>query len=373
MSRILILANDYKTLANFRTELIERFVSDGHEVYLSLPEDERNQNFEKMGCVISTVPISRHGTNPISELKLIRAYKKQMKQLQPDCVLTFTVKPNIYGSIAAASLKIPYINNITGLGSVMQSESILKKLMLRLQKYAYRKSSCVFFQNAGNLEFFTNKGIVKQNARLLPGSGVNLQLHTFSDYPSEEPYLDFVIVSRLRKDKGFDEFFTMAQTILPKYENVRFHVVGWIEEESYKEVLERYENEPRIIYHGETTQPQVHEILRSCHCLIHPSYHEGMANVLMEAASAGRPALVSDIYGCKEGVDVGVSGDVFKVQDAQALTQCVERFLCGSEEEHRIMGRKARAKMEKEFDRQIVIQKYVEQLERITAPKVEVS
>ena len=216
MSRILILANDYKTLSNFRTELIERLLKEGFELFLSLPEDGRNVNFERMGCHVVTAPISRHGTNPVKELNLIRAYKKQMKQVKPDCVLTYTVKPNIYGSIAAAALKIPYINNITGLGSVMQSESLLKKLMLRLQKYAYRKSSCVFFQNAGNLEYFTGKKIVRKNAKLLPGSGVNLQMHTFSDYPSEKEHIDFVIVSRLRKDKGFDEFFSMVECLTPK-------------------------------------------------------------------------------------------------------------------------------------------------------------
>lgn len=373
MSRLLILANDYKTLANFRTELIERLLSVGHEMILSLPDNEKNKNFADMGCKIVTAPISRHGTNPLKELKLIRAYKKQMKELKPDCVLTFTVKPNIYGSIAAAALKIPYINNITGLGSVMQSESLLKKLMLQLQKYAYRKSSCVFFQNNGNLTYFTSKGIVKKNAKLLPGSGVNLNLHMFSDYPSEEPFVDFAIVSRLRKDKGFDEFFTMADALLPKYKNIRFHVVGWIEEDHYRAILERYEDEPRMIYHGETTQQQVHDILHSCHCLIHPSYHEGMANVLMEAAAAGRPALVSDIHGCKEGVDHGESGFTFKVRDAESLKQCVELYLQQGEEEHRLMGKKARKKMETEFDREIVIQKYMEQLELITAPKVEVS
>ncbi len=369
MSRILILANDYKTLANFRTELIERFIADKHEVFLSLPEDERNRNFEQMGCKIVTVPITRHGTNPLKELKLIRAYKKQMKQIHPDCVLTFTVKPNIYGSIAAASLNIPYVNNITGLGSVMQSESLLKKVMMKLQKYAYRKSSCVFFQNQGNLQYFTSKGIVKKNAALLPGSGVNLKLHNFSEYPSETPFVDFVIVSRLRKDKGFDEFFAMVEKILPKYDHIRFHIVGWIEEDHYREILKNYENESRVIYHGETTQAQVHEILHQCHCLIHPSYHEGMANVIMEASAAGRPVLASDIYGCKEGVEVGNSGDVFAVQNAQSLTDCVERYIRDSEETHRIMGKNARNKMEKEFDREIVIEKYLQQIDQITAKK----
>lgn len=372
MSKILILANDYKTLANFRMELLERLVSLDHEVILSLPKDERNAAFCERGCKILEAPISRHGTNPLKELKLIRTYKKQIKAVRPDCVLTFTVKPNIYGSIAAAALKVPHINNVTGMGSVMQSESLMKKLMLRLQKYAYRKSSCVFFQNAGNRDYFESRGVIRGQGRLLPGSGVNLKLHSFSDYPDERPYLDFVVVSRLRQDKGYDELFSMIDRLFPQYPNIRCQIIGWIEEERYREILERYRDNDRIIYHGELTQAQVHDVLRSCHCLIHPSYHEGMANVVMEAAAAGRPCLVSDIHGCKEGIDEGITGFSFEACSVEALAQSVEKFLTLSQEKHAQMGQKAREKMEKEFDREIVIKKYLEQIEAVTAQKAEV-
>ena len=367
MSKIFILANDYKTIANFRMELVERLLSEKHEVYLSLPEDSRNAAFEKMGCKVVIAPVTRHGTNPLKELSLIRCYKRQMKEVKPDCVLTFTVKPNIYGSMAAASLNIPYINNVTGMGSVMQSESIMKKVMLRLQKYGFRKSSCVFFQNTGNLEHYRSRGIVRQQARLLPGSGVNLRLHSFSKYPSESPWIDFVTVSRLRQDKGFDELFSAIDRLLPLHDNIRFHIVGWIEEDRYKEVLARYRDNERVIYHGEKKQAEVHEIIRQCHCLIHPSYHEGMANVLMEAAAAGRPALVSDIYGCREGVDEGVSGYTFSVCDGEAVVCAIEKYLAGNQEQHNAMGRAARVKMETEFDRQFVIDKYLEQISAATA------
>lgn len=373
MSKILFFANDYKTIANFRMELVERLLQLGHRLTLSLPSDERDHVFSEMGCEVIFAPITRHGMNPLAELKLIRTYKKQIKQAAPDCVLTFTVKPNIYASIAAAAKKVPYINNITGLGSVMQSESFLKKVMLRLQKYAYRKSSCVFFQNEGNLNYFKQRGIVGGQARLLPGSGVSLKKHTFSEYPSEQETMDIAIVSRLRRDKGYDEFFSMMETLLPRYPKLRFHMIGWIEEEEYRAKLAQYENHPRVIYHGELTQEQVHEVLQRCHCLCHPSYHEGMANVLMEAAAAGRPTLASDIPGCREVIDDGVTGFTFRAEDASALTEAVERFLALDEETHRQMGRKAREKMEREFDREIVIQKYLEQIEAATASELGVS
>ena len=242
--------------------------------------------------------------------------------------------------------------------------------MLRLQKYAYRRSACVFFQNAENRRYFTDRGIVGAQARLLPGSGVNLSLHAVSDYPSEREHIDIAIVSRLRKDKAFDEFFSMLDSILPRYPKVRFHIVGWIEEEAYRSRLARYENEPRVIYHGELTQEQVHEVLRGCHCLCHPSYHEGMANVLMEAAAAGRPALASDIPGCRETIEDGATGFTFCVENSEALTEAVERFLALDETTHRGMGKRARTKMEREFDREIVIQNYLEQIEAATASKL---
>ena len=362
MSRLLILANDYKTIANFRMELLDRLISEGHEVFLSLPSDERNSVFEEMGCHVLPTPISRHGTNPLAEWKLLRAYRRMMQQLRPDCVLTFTIKPNIYGSFAAGGLKIPVINNVTGLGSAMQSNNPLRKLMLWLQKRAYRSSSCVFFQNEGNLSYFRQCGIVGEQARLLPGSGVNLSLHSFCEYPTEQNGIDLAIVSRLRQDKGFDEFFAMVDALLTDEPTVRFHIIGWIEEERYREALSRYCNEPRVIYHGEVTQSEVHELLRHCHCLCHPSYHEGMANVVMEAAAAGRPALVSDIPGCRELVEPGVTGMTFAARDASALTEAVRAFLGMSEEQHKRMGRLAHEKMAREFDREIVIQKYLLQI-----------
>ena len=365
MSKLFILANDYKTIANFRMELLERLIAEKHNVYLSLPEDSRNSVYEAMGCIVVPAPVTRHGTNPLKELCLLKTYKKQMREIMPDCVLTYTVKPNIYGGMAAASLKIPYINNLTGMGSTMQSEGLMKKFMLWLQKRGFRKASCVFFQNLGNLEYFRTRGVVGEQAKLLPGSGVNLEMHCFSEYPSEEAYIDFVTVSRLRQDKGFDELFYAIDNLLLRYNNIRFHIVGWIEEERYMEKLSQYEGDDRVVYHGEKKQAEVHEIIRQCHCLIHPSYHEGMANVLMEAAAAGRPALVSDIYGCREGIDEGVSGFSFAVGSGSAIVSAVEKYISGSQEQHKAMGRAARAKMEKEFDRQFVIEKYLEQINSV--------
>lgn len=366
MSKILILANDYKTIANFRMEILQALQDAGHTVCISIPADERNKAFTDLGCRVRPTDITRHGTNPLKELQLKKEYVALLKEEQPDIVLTYTVKPNIYGSMACRKLKIPVINNVTGMGSILQKGGVAAKLLFALQKAGLKKSDCVFFQNAENLRQYREKNIVGANADLLPGSGVNLDKHCFVPYPTEANGIHFVIVSRLRKDKGYDEFFSMVDHIRAEHSDVYFHIVGWTEEDSYKAVLETYADCPNVINHGEVTQQQVHDIVAQCHCIVHPSYHEGMANVLMEAAAAGRPCLASDISGCKELIDDGKSGFTFASQDAEALTAAVRKFLALSEQEHTAMGVAGRTKMENEFDRKIVAGKYLEKIAKLT-------
>jgi glycosyltransferase involved in cell wall biosynthesis len=365
VGRILILANENSTIYNFRRELLHRLVAEKYEVIISLPQHERNIEFEKIGCKIDEIKLSRSGTNPLKELALLYSYKKQIKRIKPDVVLTYTAKPNIYGSLACQKLHIPYINNVTGLGSMFQSENIIKKIMLVLQKKAYKKSSCVFFQNESNQKYFIEKNIVGKNNSLLPGSGVNLNLHIFEEYPKDDGKIKFILVSRVRKDKGFDEMFEAIRKLSVLYQNIEFHIVGWYEDDKYKKKIdEMVENYP-VVYHGSLTQEQVHELIKECHCLIHPSYHEGMANVLLEAASTGRPVLASNIPGCRETFDEGVTGYGFKVKDVNSLVCNVIKFINLSYEQKKEMGIAGRKKMGTEFDRQIVINYYLEEIKKI--------
>jgi len=367
--KILILANENSTIYNFRRELLHRLVAEKYEVVISLPQHERNIELEKIGCRIEEIELSRSGINPLKELALLYSYKKQIKRINPDVVLTYTAKPNIYGSLACQKLHIPYINNVTGLGSMFQSENIIKKIMLLLQKKAYKKSSCVFFQNESNQKYFIEKNIVGNNNRLLPGSGVNLSLHKFEEYPKYDGKIKFILVSRVRKDKGFDEVFEAIGKLSVQYKNIEFHMVGWYEDDNYKgKVDEMVKNYP-VTYHGSQTQEQVHELIKECHCLIHPSYHEGMANVLLEAASSGRPVMASNIPGCRETFDEGVSGYGFEVKNAAALVNAIEKFIKLPYEDKKQMGIASRAKVEREFDRQIVIERYMEEINKLMCPR----
>lgn len=362
MPKILMLANDFTTIYHFRRELINELISRNYEVILSLPKHEQNTEFEKMGCKVKETDFSRSGKNPIKELALLSAYKKLIKRVAPDVVLTYTAKPNIYGGLACQSLNTPYICNITGLGTVFQSENLIKKIMILLQKKAYKKSKKVFFQNKVNKEYFEAKGIVKKNAGLIPGSGVNLKLNKLEPYPQNDEIVRFILVSRIRQDKGFDELFDSVKKITAETKNVEFHLAGWYEDESYKVKIDEMVRDYPVFFHGNQPQEKVHDLIAYCHCLVHPSYHEGMANVLLEAAAAGRPCLASNIPGCKEAVDNGITGFLFSVHSSESLEKAINKFIKLNNKQKEQMGAAGRIKVEKEFDRKIVIDAYMDEI-----------
>ena len=364
MTKVLIIANDESTIVNFRLEILETFIREGFDVTVAYPLAKRTSLVEQTGAKVRDIAVSRHGQNIAQDIKFFNDCKKLITEIKPDVVLTYTIKPNIYASIASQKMHVPYINTITGIGSVVSSKSFLSKILLKMQKYAYRKSSCVFFQNQDNLEKFRELNVISQetNAILVPGSGVNLDKQKYEEFPPNDGITRFIIVSRLRSDKGYNEFFDMAEAIKAKYPNTEFNVVGWYEEPELSVRVDALNEAEIIKYHGEKTQAEVHELIKQCNCLMHPSYHEGMANVILEAASTGRPVIVSNIPGCKEGVDAGETGLLCEVKDSQSLINAVEEYLSIPYEKQVEMGLKARQKMQNEFDREFVAKEYIKQI-----------
>ncbi len=360
--RVLVLANFDVGLYNFRKELLQTFLDKGFEVFISLPQGERVSDLVDMGCVFIETAVNRRGTNIKEDLGLIKKYRQIMKEICPDVVLSYTIKPNVYGGMAAASLKIPYIANVTGLGTSIENKGILPILTKLLYKIGLRKSSCVFFQNSTNRAFFINNKIVRGKHRLIPGSGVNLNQFKVLEYP-EGDSVDFVFISRVMKDKGIDHYLEAAEAIKTKYPNTNFHICGFCEE-SYEEILKQKHNAGVVVCHGMVSD--IKGILRDVHCIVLPTYHEGMSNVLQEASASGRPCLCSDIPGCREIVNDGETGFLFESKSTQSLIDAMERFLALSYEEHKRMGLNAREKVEKEFSRQIIIDAYMEEINKIT-------
>lgn len=353
MKKILILVNDVTTVLQFRCELICALVAAGHEVIVSVPKSDRISEIEALGAKIVETEVSRHGKNPFKDLKLLRDYKKLLRNIRPDIVCTFTIKPNIYGGIACGKLKVPYLANVTGLG-VVGDGGIMQKLMLWLYKKGLKKAKCVFFQNQSNKQFFQKKKVVLGATELLPGSGVNIEKFTFMQYPNEKT-TNIVFVGRIIKDKGVFEL-AEAATCLRERKNLCFVIVGDVEYGS-KNPFKNMQNVKCVGFHKD-----VKPYLEKAHAIVLPSYHEGMANVLLEAAASGRPILASNIPGCQETFDEGVSGFGFAPKNANDLRETIEKFMALSDEQKSEMGRNARRKMESEFNRKIVIDKYLRQI-----------
>ncbi|MDF2943784.1 MAG: glycosyltransferase family 1 protein [Herbinix sp.] len=360
MTQILVLANNDVGLYKFRKELLQELIRLNYKVYISLPKGDFVEQLINIGCEYIETPIDRRGTNPITDFKLLVFYQKIIKQVNPDVVLTYTIKPNIYGGLICSLVKVPYITNITGLGTAIKNKGILQNVTLFLYQMALKNAYCVFFQNIENNKFFIDRHIVKDNFKLLPGSGVNLDDYCIEEYPDNNNVIKFLFIGRIMKDKGVGELFDAAIKVRAQYTNVQFEVIGDCEED-YLNKLTDLEKQGIIKYHGR--QNNVREFIKDSHAIILPSYHEGLANVLLEAAASGRPVLASRIPGCSETFDEDISGLGFKVKNVDSLIEAIIKFIEMPYETKKTMGVAGRKKMETEFSRKIVISAYINEIE----------
>ena len=359
--KVLILVNHNVVIYNFRKELVQRLVADGYEVYLSCPQGNRIAELQDMGARFIETDVERRSKNPLTDLKLMRHYKKMMKEVRPDIVLSYTIKPNIYGCIAARKLGIPQLANITGLGTSIEDGGLSSKLILSLYKFGLKAAKVVFFQNKSNLDFFVNKKLVRGSAVLLPGSGVNLQEFCYENYPEETGETVLLIIGRMMKNKGTGEIIEAARIVRKMHPNVIFRFIGFADDD-WQATIDSAVGEGIIEYPG--NQTNVHSFIKRSHATLMASYHEGMSNVLLETAATGRPIIASNITGCRETFDKGISGIGFRIKDSGDIVRAIEEFLSLPYEKRAEMGKAGRAKVEKEFDRQIVVNKYIEEIEK---------
>lgn len=359
MSRVLFLVNHDVVIYNFRLELVERLLADGHQVVISSPYGERIEDLKKLGCEYHEIKLSRHGMNPVKEMLLIGEYKKLIKGVSPDIVFSYTIKPNIYGAIACRAMGVPCVANITGLGTAVENGGAVQTITVMLYKYAFSNIQKVYFQNTENMQFFVDKRIAIGKHDLLPGSGVNLQRFIPLEYPSPEK-VEFAFISRIMKEKGIDQYLEVAEYIRKKYPDTVFHVCGFCEQ-AYEEKLKQLHDRGVIIYHGMVRD--IKGVLQHVHCTIHPTYYpEGLSNVLLESSACARPIITTNRSGCREVIDDGVNGYIVKQQDSHDLIEKLEKFLSLSWEEKKNMGLAGRKKVEMEFDRQIVVEKYCKEI-----------
>lgn len=368
---VALLTNNDDDIYCFRKELIEALIAHGYEVLISCPYGEKFELMEGIEYIYDNPDIDRRGTNIVEDSKLLRHYKKLFKKYKPDIVLTYTAKPNVYGSIAAHNMHIPVINNLTGIGSVKNQSKVKKDFILKLFKYAYNKSACVMFQNETNMKDALKSGLVKGDYLLIPGSGVNTERYPLQEYPDGgdgihgEPIV-FNYIGRILKDKGIEDYIEAAKRIKKKYPATEFNLLGFIEptEMHYEKDFEELGKRNIVYYLG--SQKHVLPFISRSHATIHPSiYGEGMSNVLLETASSGRPIITTNNPGCKETVKDEKTGFIYEGGNVDKLCECIERFLQMKNSDRKTMGKCGREYVENNFSRTIVIDAYLNKIAKI--------
>ena len=368
--RVVLAANSSWNIVNFRSGLIRRLKTEGYEPVVLAPSDPAvEERMQDLGVERIVVDIERSGLNPLADIALLREYRKIFKRLQPHAYLAFTIKPNIYGSIAARSLGIPAIANISGLGTVFIGRGALLALVSSLYRFALRRAAVVFFQNPDDRALFIERRMVPpEKARLLPGSGVDLQ--RFTPVPLPEGPVTFLFIGRILGDKGLRELIGATQSLLRQGLDVRVQLLGPIDEGNRSSImraeLERWMSDGVIEYLGATDD--VRPFIAKATAVVLPSYREGLPRSLLEAGAMGRPLIATDVPGCREVVEDGVNGLLCAVRDSASLARCMERFAGLTEEERSAMGSASRRKIETKFSEDVVIGAYLDALGKLRAP-----
>ncbi|MBU1093004.1 MAG: glycosyltransferase family 4 protein [Firmicutes bacterium] len=360
MMKILVLANFGMGLYKFRKELLQQLIQLGDEVYVSLPYDDYVPLLIDLGCKFIETRVDRRGTNPLNDIVLIHKYRRIVKNTKPDIILSYTIKPNIYGGIVSRMNRTPYLPNVTGLGTSIENKGLLQKFTLFMYRFGLKNATCVFFQNDSNKNYFLDKKVISGNYKVIPGSGINLNEYKFQEYPKNGT-VRLLFIGRLMKNKGITELLDAAKHYKDSSADIEFHIIGFNETES-NETLQELNANNTIFYHGQLND--VREQIKLCHAIILPSYHEGLSNVLLEAASMGRPILASNIPGCKETFDEKISGFGFEPKSLSGIIDAIDKFIHIPYETKKQMGRNARRKAEKEFNRNIIIDSYLKEINK---------
>ena len=345
---------------NFRLNLLQALQAQGYRIVVIAPKDNYSAKLKEEGFQFYHLPLDNDGTNTLKELRLFAELYKMYKSIQPDIILHYTIKPNIYGTLAAGFLEIPTINNISGLGTVFLNDKLSSKIARRLYRIALRFSKKVFFQNNEDMALFIKKNLLKKEiAERIPGSGIDTE--KFKAPPCISKTVTFLLIARLIKDKGILEYIEAIRIIKKEHKEVRFQIVGGLYEANptavKKEELEEWIKEGLIEHINHTDK--IKDYISKASCIVLPSYREGLSRSLLEAASMSRPIVTCDVPGCRDVVEDGVNGFLCKVRDAKSLANAISKIIALSASQRKSLGQNGREKIIAEFSDDIIIKKYI--------------
>ena len=362
-------ANTAWGMYNFRAPVLSHFICKGYRVSVIVPYDEvYSKCLEELGCRVYSIVLNSKGTNPFKDIGLLLQYRRLFREIKPDMSITYTIKPNIYGSMAANSLHIPYLPITTGLGYVFLSQNVVSLVAKVLYRIAFSQAKKVWFLNRDDVQTFLEQHLIDASkVEQLPGEGINLDRFQQKTLPGKEHGIRFLFVGRMLTDKGVQEYVEAARFLKNKYPDVVFQLLGAIWEENpaavRKEQIDEWIAEGVVDYLGTTTD--VRPFLEQAHCIVLPSYREGIPCTLMEGAAIGRPLVATDVPGCHEVVIDGQNGFLCKVRNSASLANALEKVLKLSISELQEMGNKGRKWMEEKFDINYILKQYDKVVEEI--------
>lgn len=365
--KVMIALNASWNLVNFRSGIIRALVAEGYKVIAVAPQDDYSIRLEHLGCHFFPLAIDNKGTHPGRDFLLLLRFFNLLRRERPDLYLSYTVKPNIYGSLAAHVLGIPVINNISGLGTAFLQTGLLNRIVRNLYRLALAKSAQVFFQNNEDKNFFIKEGLVSEAVvDCVPGSGVDLMKFTPCPLPHGTP-IRFLLIARMLWDKGVGEFVEAARILKARGFSAEFCLLGFLDVPNPSSItrtqMEEWVTEGVIRYLG--VSDNVCEQIAQADCVVLPSYREGTPRALLEAAAMARPIVTTDAVGCRDVVVDGVNGYLCRVKDARDLADKMAQIAATSKVDRDVMGLCGRKKMESEFDEKIVIKKYLYAIKNI--------
>lgn len=358
---VLLSANIVWTVANFRRPIIKMLLAEGHKVSVLAAPDPSLDKIADLNISYVPLQMDAKGLSPASTFGQVGVMRRQFAQLKPDIVLSFTIKNNVFGAFAARRAGIPFVPNITGLGTAFLSGKAMQFLTEQLYRRAFRDLPLVLMQNEDDRALFIKRGLVRpEQVRLLPGSGVDLVHFAPTPYPGNVKAPVFLMIGRLLGDKGVAEFVAAADLVKRRFPHARFQLLGPFGTDNRsglgaKEV-EQWTSRNLIEYLGETSDVRPH--ISAADCVVLPSYREGSPRSLLEAAAMARPLIATDVPGCRSVVEDERTGYLCRAKDPESLAEAVERLLDLPVAERAEMGERGRQKMKREYDQSIVIDVY---------------